>query len=87
MHRRFGVGLTRPVPPASRDGVLVPVELLKDELVGVARPFHERDVVVARVARHVHPRAFLHRRPDTTPTRQAALVSPTLGYLIGLMRG
>ena len=46
------------------DRVLVPVELLENDLVGVARPFHEGDVVVARVAGNVQPARFSARGRD-----------------------
>ena len=49
-------------------GVLVPVELLENDLVGVAGPFHERDVVIARVAGDFQPaRLSAGGRDDADP--------------------
>ena len=68
------------------NGILMPVELLENDVVGVARPFHERDVMIARVAGYVEPRVSPPAgRNDADPARGVRLAD--LGVLEGVIRG
>ena len=62
------------------NGVLVPIELLENELVAVAGPFQIGDVIVAGVAGHVDPaRLAAAGGDDTDPARGVLLAD--LGIL------
>ena len=62
------------------DGVLVPIELLENELVADSRPFQIGDVIVAGIAGHVDPsRLAAARRDHADPARRVLLAD--LGIL------
>src|SRR5262249_40945277 len=50
--------------PHDANRVLKPVQLLDDDLLRVARPFHEGDVILARVAGDVRPTRHLSISSD-----------------------
>src|SRR5262249_20150380 len=49
--------------------VLQPVELLNDDLVGVGRPLHPWQIVIARIARNAEPLRLSARRADDAYAR------------------
>ena len=87
LSRSTNTGFTAPVVASAKNIVFTVWRRLSCWIVSsrrVRRPVHAREVVVARIARHLHPRRRAAARV-TTPMRAAEFVVPAFGYCTGMV--